>query len=311
MGLGTIAYEQNKLDEAEKHYLRAIELADQVGEILTATHGYILLAWLNQAKGDTQKADEVFNRAEPLAHKAYTPDIEGYLKSWKARFALVRDNLDAANEWAQEQKDALTSPETLFYTYAYGLLATLIRVHIATGKYDDASAELSRAEAKLGSEEQAGWQIEILILKSLLYQGQNQIDNALSTLKQALALAEDEGYVRIFVDEGKPMSNLLRLAQSHSIHAEYVKVLLRAFHGYSQEQTASDVAPSSVLIDPLSQRELEILNLIDAGRSNKEIANELVLSIGTVKKHVYNIYSKLGVNRRTQAVAQARQLGLI
>jgi LuxR family maltose regulon positive regulatory protein len=311
IGLGTIAYEQNKLDEAEKHHLRAIELANQSGEILTSTHGYILLAWLNQAKGNPQKADELFKQAEPLAHKAYTPDIEGYLESWKARFALARGDLDAATQWAEKQKGTITSPETLFYTYAYGLMSTLIRVHIATGNYDDASATLSRAQTKLESEEQTSWLIEILILKSLLYQGLNQIDNALSTLKQALHLAEGEGYIRIFADEGKPMSNLLRLAQSYGIHTEYVKRLLRAFHGYTQEQSISDIVPSSVLIEPLSKRELEIMALLDAGKSNKEIADELILSIGTVKKHVYNIYSKLGVKRRTQAIAQARELGLI
>ncbi|MFC1998372.1 LuxR C-terminal-related transcriptional regulator [Chloroflexota bacterium] len=305
--LGTIAYEQNDLDEAESHYNKSIELARQGNEILTLMDGYVLLAWLNQVRGNEEKADELFGQAQSMALKSYTADIEGYLESWKARFALVRGDMDTAGRWADEQKDALTSPQTLYYSYSYGLLSTLIRVCIATNNLDDILPALENAKRNMDSQGQTGWLIEILTLESLVFNARGDTEKALGTLEQALKLAEPQGYMRLFIDEGEPMAKLLRLAASRGIHPTYVNKLRSAMHSQEQEQPAKQ----SPLVDPLSQRELEVLELLDAGKSNQQIADGLILSIGTVKKHVYNIYSKLGVERRTQAISRSRELGLI
>jgi len=307
MGLGTIAYEQNDLDEAEGHYSKALELARQGNEMLTVMNGYVLLAWLYQIRGNTEKADELLSQAQSLALKSYTADIEGYFESWKARFALTRGDMDAAARWADEQRESLTSSETLFYTYAYGLLSTFFKVCIATGKLDGILPALENAKRNMETQGQTGWLIDILAIESLVLDTTGNTEKALAVLEQALKLAEPHSFIRLFVDQGEPMAKLLRLAASRGIHATYVNKLRSAMHSQEQEQPDKQ----SPLVDPLSQRELEVLELLDAGKSNQQIADELILSIGTVKKHVYNIYSKLGVERRTQAISRSRELGLI
>jgi LuxR family maltose regulon positive regulatory protein len=134
---------------------------------------------------------------------------------------------------------------------------------------------------------------------------------ALTTLERALWLAEPEGYVRLFVDEGAPMRALLRYAYRRGITPGYVVALLAAFAGPHAADPQRHVAHPSALVEPLTARECEVLRLLDAGASNRDIAHDLVLSLGTVKKHVSNICGKLGVQSRIQAVARARALQLL
>jgi LuxR family maltose regulon positive regulatory protein len=151
--------------------------------------------------------------------------------------------------------------------------------------------------------ERNGSLIEILILQALAFAAQKRDEEALSVLEQALDLAEPEGFVRIFLDEGASMAKLLRRAVAQDQHASYALRLLSALG-------ETTTAPQS-LIEPLSERELEVLRWVAAGYSNQEIAQELVLAVSTVKKHINNIYGKLEVGSRTQAVAKARELGLL
>jgi len=134
---------------------------------------------------------------------------------------------------------------------------------------------------------------------------------ALATLERALVFAAPEGYIRLFVDEGEPMLALLRQAYALGIASDYVATLLAAFGG----QAASDLPPPSprgwTLAEPLTEREREVLRLLLEGASNREIARRLVLSVNTVKRHVYNLCGKLGVQSRTQAIARARTLNLM
>jgi LuxR family maltose regulon positive regulatory protein len=173
--------------------------------------------------------------------------------------------------------------------------------------------------------------IELLVLQTLTYQQKGDTPAALKTLERALSLAEPEGYIRVFLDQGKPMKELLRRMKDHKrlkddasgLHRassgrmkNYVHKLLASFDDNSSSTPAlrpdaSSPHPSHVLIDPLSERELEILRLISAGKSNQEIAHELVLAVGTVKKHVSNIFNKLNVDSRTRCIAQAQKLHLI
>jgi len=145
--------------------------------------------------------------------------------------------------------------------------------------------------------------IETLVLQALALQAQGKDDQALTVLERALSFAEPEGYLRTFIDEGAPMAALLRTAASRGIALDYVSKLLAAF--------GKVAFPSAPLVEPLSERELEVLRLLAAGLSNREIAAELFLAIGTVKKYTSNIYGKLNVHKRTQAVARARELGLL
>ena len=157
--------------------------------------------------------------------------------------------------------------------------------------------------------------IEILVLQALAHEAQGNIPLALAPLERALALAEPEGYVRIFVDEGLPMAHLLSAAATQGMMPDYIGQLLAVFEAEAQkrEDTSylSPASPAQPLIEPLSQRELEVLQLIAQGLSNREISERLFLALSTVKGHNRNIYGKLQVQRRTEAVARARELGLL
>jgi LuxR family maltose regulon positive regulatory protein len=174
--------------------------------------------------------------------------------------------------------------------------------------------------------ETAGWMgkaIEILALQAIAFQAQGDAGRALAALEQALTLAEPEGYVRLFVDEGPPMARLLKALsrQQAAVSQDYLDRLLAAFDGATKDGRprakvgdqpfTAHGSPSPVLIEPLSERELEVLGLIAQGLTNREVAARLFLTLNTVKVHTRNIYGKLDVHSRTEAVARARNLGLL
>lgn len=157
--------------------------------------------------------------------------------------------------------------------------------------------------------------IEILVLQALAHHTRGDTSAALDPLQRSLTLAEPEGYVRIFVDEGTPMARLLSEAAAHGIMPDYTGKLLAVFE--AEEQKSADEShlppalPAQSLIEPLSQRELEVLQLIAQGLSNREISERLFLALDTVKGHNRRIFGKLSVQRRTEAVAKARSTGIL
>ena len=155
--------------------------------------------------------------------------------------------------------------------------------------------------------------IEISVLEALAWGKCGDLEKALSSLDGALSMASKEGYVQVFVDEGRPMAELLYQAVSRGISSRYAGRLLAAFDDLDREQISpqSSQHPLSEWIEPLSEREMQVLDLVAQGLSNREIARALSLSISTVKVHTHNIYSKLDVHSRTQAVAKARALGVL
>jgi len=187
--------------------------------------------------------------------------------------------------------------------YEYPVLA---RLWLAEGRPAEALALLEAALPVAEKTNRIGLVIEYEILIALAAQTLGQSEKARQSLERALSLAEPDGFLRIFVDEGGPMARLLYEAASHGIKPEYVGRLLAAF--------PTDIAPAPKrveMVEPLSERELEVLRLIAAGLSNEEIAQRLVLSLPTIKWHTSNIYGKLGVKNRMQAVATARTLGVL
>ena len=146
--------------------------------------------------------------------------------------------------------------------------------------------------------------IEVLVLQALIFQGRKDPDRALAVLKRALSLARPERYIRTFVDEGEPMLRLLHLARARQIETEYVTELLSVF----EKVTGKTQPPPQLLIEPLTAREVEVLKLIKTGCSNQDIADQLFISMPTVKRHISNIYGKLGVTSRTQAVSIGEEL---
>jgi LuxR family maltose regulon positive regulatory protein len=189
----------------------------------------------------------------------------------------------------------------------------LARILIADGRLDEAARLLQRLLEAAEAGGRISRVIEILMLQALSLQTQEDTDQAITTLEKALTLAQPGGFIRIFVDEGPPMARLLYKALTHGIAPDYSRRLLSAFPVAEPEQTdpSKSQVPESELVEPLSEREIEVLQLIAKGLTNPEIASRLFLSLNTVKVHTRNIYGKLGVHNRTQAVARARALGIL
>lgn len=184
---------------------------------------------------------------------------------------------------------------------------TVARVLIAQDRYGEALALLARLLTQAESSGRMGWAIKLLVLQALALQSEGDVDGALSSLKRALSLAETDEYVRTFVDEGEPMVRLLRAALSEDRISDYVARLL-AVCGEDAESMAPGMAS---LVEPLTDREVEVLRLIVAGMSNSEIAEALFIAVSTVKSHVNHIFGKLEVKSRAQAIAKVRTLNLL
>jgi LuxR family maltose regulon positive regulatory protein len=234
----------------------------------------------------------------------------------KIRVWVVQGRLGEALDWAQKQ--GLSTDDNLSYLREFEHI-TLARILLAQYKSDHAGRSILEVmgllerllkEAEEGG--RAGSVIEILELQALAHQAQGDIPAALMPLHQALTLAELEGYIRIFVDEGPPMAQLLREAAARGIMPDYIGKLLALFEAEEQKNDGKpNLSPAQSLIEPLSQRELEVLQLIAQGLSNREISKRLFLALNTVKGHNQKIYSKLQVRSRTEAIARARELDLL
>ena len=316
-GLGDLLYKWNDLEEAERHLAQGMAL---INETLTvdpfwAALGYTALARLQQVRGNSLAA---FATLDALAHVAerrhFTSNVIAQGEAVRAQLELAQGNLVAAIRWAN--KSGLSSEDEDLPYPCEGEYLTLARVHIAEARDDPAAPFLrdalhlldrllqdAEAKARMNSV------LEILVLRALALEAQGNRTGALSTLERALKLAEPEGYVRLFVDEGAPMLALLRQIRPH-VHGSlqgYVATLLSAFSG----QPASPAPRPGSLLEPLTEREREVLRLLLEGASNREIARRLVLSINTVKRHIYNICGKMGVQSRVQAIVKARTLNLL
>jgi LuxR family maltose regulon positive regulatory protein len=313
--MGRLVYEWNDLEAAAHHVMRAVELSERWGNVDQAASNRVTLARVFQAQGDQAGARDALREAERLIRgRSVTPPVAAQVTAYQVRLWLAQGNLAAASRWAQESTggpspsggaSALrTSPDDgLVYAGEFERI-TLARVLLAQGEPGRALALLERQLASAEGGGRTGRAIEILALQALAFQAGGEMDKATSALDRALSLAEPEGYVRTFVDEGAPMEKLLRHTLSRRVKPDYVARLLEAL--------GMPAAPQAQpLVEPLSERELQVLRLIAAGLSNREIAQELVVTISTVKSHVNHIHGKLGVKSRTQAVARARTLGLL
>ena len=315
--LGDVRREWNQLDRAEQQLVQGMGL---VKETATAdaemiTRGYLALARLQQARGESNQALATLDAFAQVAdQRGFAPALLAHGAAVRAQVELAQGNLAAAIHWAETH--GLSEASDLSYPREQEYL-TLVRVRNAQGREHPASPFLSQAlvllerlqedaEAKMRMRSM----LEILILRALALEAQGDRPGALTALVRALVLAEPEGYIRLFIDEGIPMATLLRQAHMHDIVPGYVAHLLAAFEqtGASLQLPDSNARP---LVEPLTAREREVLQLLVDGASNREIAHHLVLSVNTVKKHVLNLCGKLGVQSRAQAVARARTLNLL
>ncbi len=321
-GLGDLLREWNRLEEAERLLAQGLQqvrdaLSSFADEVLA---GHVALARLLQARG---QYDQAVATLEAFAHLAegrrLVPQIRAQLSTARAQVELMQGHVEAAARWVQASGVSVTD-EKLSYSQEQAYLM-LARVRIAQARGQAAGFSLpalqevlSLLDRLLADAEAKGRRnsiMEILIVQALALQALHDRTRALATLERALTLAAPEGYIRLFVDEGVPMRELLRQAGARGIAPSYVAALLAAFGEQGAESEASSPLHPSSLIEPLTAREREVLRLLAEGKSNREIAQRLVLSIGTVKKYVYNICGKLGVQSRMQALARARTLHLL
>jgi LuxR family maltose regulon positive regulatory protein len=228
----------------------------------------------------------------------------------KTRLWLAQGRLDEAVNWAYKQ--GLSTGDDLIYLREFEHI-TLARILLAQNKSGHADHSMLAASGFLDRLLQAAEQggrtgsvIEILVLQALTHEMHNNIPAALEPLARALTLAEPEGYVRLFVDEGMPMMILLQSAAGTRIAPNYVRKLLAAFGNHEHKTPAQQA-----LIEPLSERELEVLRLLDTELDGPDIARHLTVSLNTIRTHTKNIYTKLGVNNRRAAVHRAEELHLL
>jgi LuxR family maltose regulon positive regulatory protein len=329
-GLGEVSREQNDLENADRYLAKCIELGEQWGNAEVLSDGYVLYARVRYALGDTPGAHEFFRQAEQLPQdNPVSPLTTRQVEAHQARLWVAEGNAEAAARWAASLGQAYGAADdgngqvALFVREVEE--ATLARLWIAQGEFDRATDLLRPLLQKV---EAAGWMgvaIDLLVLQARALQGQGKTSEALDVLHRALSRAEPEGYARVFLDEGEPMAELVRLAARRGIATTYIRELLAAF---DQERSRSQVSgsratvtpPSNLkpetlkpetLLEPLSEREIQVLRLIADGLSNREIADRLTITVGTAKRHASNIYAKLDVHSRVQAVARARELRLL
>jgi len=237
----------------------------------------------------------------------------------KARVWVAQGRMAEALSWARERNLSVDDALSYMREFEYITLARLLIAQYKSDREEHFINEAARLIERLLKAADAGGRmgsvIEILVLQALAHHVQGDIPPALVSLERALTLAEPEGYVRIFVDEGSPMAQLLSAAAAHGIMPDYTRKLKAAFGAEEQKSGGQSYLPPALsaqpLIEPLSQRELEVLQLVAQGLSNREISERLFLAVNTVKGHNRNIFDKLQVHRRTEAVARARELGLL
>jgi LuxR family maltose regulon positive regulatory protein len=305
--LGELLYERNELAETWKYLLQGLEYAELGGDVRALIAGYLIAGRVKLTQGDLDTAEEYLERARPLVEKAPFPDWTNRFERFQLDVWLAQDKRRAAVDWADEtlRSNALDGrPESD--------VAQLAIAHVLIDKGDMQSVEqavalLKRLLLAAEAEGRKGIQIEALVLQGLADWRRGEHVGAMTTLEHALRLAEPEGYVRLFADYGLSIARLLQEARARAVMPEYVAKLLTAFGTGLTFHTVID----AVLPEPLSAREQEILELVAAGLTNQEIADKLVISSETVKKHTGSIYGKLGVRNRTEAVARARALNLL
>ncbi len=296
LGLARIHYEWNDLDAAEQYGQQCFQMTQQMENVDSFAAYGVFLSRLKLVQGDVSGAAAALAEAEAYVRQHNflfrLPDVVAA----QVRTLLRQGDLTAAAQLAEQ----------------HHLPISQARVYLAQGDTHGALALLEPLRQQM---EAKGWhdeRLKIMIVQALVLQAQGETDTAVQLLGEALALAEPNGFIRIFVDEGLPMAQLLAETAVRGIMPSYCEKLLAVFESEGHKiETETSPAPAQSLVDPLTKREMEILSLIASGLKNKEIAATLFVSVNTVHYHTKNLYGKLGVNSRTQAITKAKELDLL
>jgi len=303
VGISRVHHERNDLEAAHRELAHNHELGDHNGLPQNPYRWRVAMARLLEAEGDLDGALVVLGEAERVYVGDFSPRVRP-IPALRARVLVKQGRLEDVRRWARDE--GLSATDELTYLREFEHL-TLARALLAEARVDEASDLLARLLEAAEAGGRTGAVIETLVVQSLALHQHGDLPAALAALGRALTLAEPEGHVRVFIDEGAPMAELLRAAAAHGAAAAYARQLLDSIDGApAPRRTASDGG----LVEPLSERELDVLRLLATDLSGPEIARHLVVSLNTVRTHTKNIYAKLGVNSRRAAVRRAEQLDL-
>jgi LuxR family maltose regulon positive regulatory protein len=271
---------------------------------------YLMLAKLEQARGNAPKAEDAFQAGEKIFHThPFSSRQSAGLIDKIGSYWILQGNPEKVVHLLHQAGISFESVQNqagISYLQEPEMML-LLRLLLAQGEFDTGLLLAKRLSLQAETGKRTGRLIEIWILQALAYQSKKDIDQALAVLDQALELGQMKGYIRTFLDQGEPMMKLLYQARARKIGSGYASKLLAAVG----KDEGRALAPIQLLAESLTSREIEVLKLIESGQSNQEIAEKLVISLPTVKRHISNIYTKLGATSRTQAVLLARELGLL
>jgi LuxR family transcriptional regulator, maltose regulon positive regulatory protein len=301
VGLGRVRWEWNELETALHDVQTGLERGQEAGIMDVLLRGHLARARIRQAQGDMQEAFAALEEADAVAEKMGVAQVRDWIGALRAQAWLRGGDTDAAVDWAKHFAGPME--DVVFPSVPIALA----KIWLAQGEPEKALPLLDHALQSAQTVGRLGNAIHILAVQAIVYHAQGGPEQAFAKLEQALELAEPEGYVRVFMDEGAPMRRLLHRMLTRSSAPHYVQWLLEAL---------GDSVPAELPItgnphESLSPRELEVLRLLADGATNKEIAHELVLTVNTVKRHISNIFGKLHVTNRVQAIAEARELNLL
>jgi LuxR family maltose regulon positive regulatory protein len=308
--------EWNNVEAALVRLKHGLDLLPWWGKADDFCLAYITLARIQLALGNpTEAAGAIEKAAQLIQTCGVFSEARNAVEAAQLKMWLVQGDWSPVDRWAATLEKRFGSPDPFRFEDELTHI-TQARVFFAQNKPDEAIRLLSCLEESARSIGRQGRLIEIMILKALAMQAMGEPTRADLVLTKSLALAEPGGYMRVFLDEGQPMQMLLAKGQAHASPGplrDYATHLLSHFEAEPHGIMAAQTKVSSVgdLVEPLSQRELEVLHLMALGRTNPEIARQLIVSPGTVKAHTASIYRKLDVANRTEAVARARQLGIL
>ncbi len=318
VGIAEVAYQRDELDAALEHLTEGIARCRQLAYTQPLAAGLATLAWIRHAQGDPAGALDAIEQAERFTPGPAVASLLNPVPAQRARLLLALGDLATAARWTAER--GLSADDELSYPKEPEYLV-LARVLLAQDRADQALGLLERLHALAAAHQRTGSLIEIQALQALALAASGD-EAAVGALAEALALACPQGCVRVFADEGAPMNGLLArlVAAQRGGHAAAQGVplgclarLLRALETKDTGQGSGRGSTAALpgLVEPLTARELEVLQLLAAGMPNQAIAEQLVVSLDTAKKHVSHVLGKLGAANRTEAVTRARQLSLI